>query len=59
MRAATRVIRPGALLRDDLFWVRGKLLLQVGAYGPERVPLLQSSQEFSRKQLEQNAFALG
>ena len=30
VRAATRVVRPGALLRDDLFWVRGKLLLQVG-----------------------------
>ena len=33
VRAATRVVRPGQLLRDDLFWVHGKLLLQVGAYG--------------------------
>ena len=59
VRAATRVIRPGALLRDDLFWVHGKLLLQVGAYGPKGVPLLQSRQEFLAKQLEENAFALG
>ena len=34
VRAATRVIRPGALLRDDLFWVRGTLLLQVGGLRP-------------------------
>ena len=59
VRAATRVIRPGALLRDDLYWVHGKLLLQVGAYGPKGVPLLQSRQEFLAKQLEENAFALG
>jgi hypothetical protein len=59
VRAATRVVRPGARLRDDLFWVRGKLLLQVGAYGPPGIPLLQSRQELVAQELDANASALG
>jgi hypothetical protein len=58
VRAATRVIRPGALLRDDLFWVRGTLLLQVGAYGPKGIPLLQSRQELVAVRLDAQASAL-
>lgn len=59
VRAATRVVRPGERLRDDLFWVRGKLLLQVGAYGPPGIPLLQSRQERVAQVLDANAAALG
>jgi hypothetical protein len=59
VRGATRVVRPGKRLRDDLFWVRGKLLLQVGAYGPPGVPLLQSRQELLAARLDANASALG
>ncbi len=55
IRAATRVVRPGTLLRDDLFWVRGRLLLQVGAYGPPGIPLLQSRQELVARKLDANA----
>ena len=58
MRAATRVVRPGTRLRDDLFWVRGKLLLQVGAYGPPGIPLLQSRQELVARRLDASASAL-
>ena len=58
VRAATRVIRPGALLRDDLFWVRGRLLLQVGGYGPKGIPLLQSRQELVALRLDAQAAAL-
>jgi hypothetical protein len=58
VRAATRVIRPGALLRDDLFWVRGTLLLQVGAYGPRGIPLLQSRQELVAVRLDSHASLL-
>ena len=59
VRASTRVIRPGALLRDDLFWVRGTLLLQVGGYGPRGIPLLQSRQELVAVRLDALASALG
>jgi hypothetical protein len=59
VRAATRVVRPGTLLRDDLFWVRGKLLLQVGGYGPPGTPLLQSRQELVALRLDANVAALG
>lgn len=59
VRAATRVIRPGALLPDDLFWVRGKLLLQVGAYGPRGIPLLQSRQELVAVRLDSHASLIG
>jgi hypothetical protein len=58
VRAATRVVRPGTLLRDDLFWVRGKLLLQVGGYGPPGIPLLQSRQELVARKLDAHASAL-
>jgi len=58
VRAATRVVRPGTLLRDDLFWVRGKLLLQVGGYGPPGIPLLRSRQELVARELDENARAL-
>lgn len=58
VRAATRVVRPGERLRDDLFWVRGKLLLQVGAYGPPGIPLLQSRQELVAVRLDTIASAL-
>jgi hypothetical protein len=58
VRAATRVIRPGALLRDDLFWVRGRVLLQVGGYGPRGIPLLQSRQELIAQRLDARASAL-
>ena len=58
VRAATRVVRPGTLLRDDLFWVRGKLLLQVGGYGPPGIPLLQSRQELVARKLDARASAL-
>jgi hypothetical protein len=58
VRAATRVVRPGTRLRDDLFWVRGKLLLQVGGYGPPGIPLLQSRQELVARELDENALAL-
>jgi hypothetical protein len=59
VRAATRVVRPGTRLRDDLFWVDGTLLLQVGAYGPPGIPLLQSRQELVAVELAANASALG
>jgi hypothetical protein len=59
VRTATRVVRPGSLLRDDLFWVHGKLLLQVGAYGPAGVPLLRSRQVLLAERLDANASALG
>jgi hypothetical protein len=59
VRASTRVIRPGALLRDDLFWVRGTLLLQVGGYGPRGIPLLQSRQELVAVRLDALASAVG
>ena len=49
---------PGTLLRDDLFWVRGKLLLQVGGYGPPGIPLLQSRQELVARKLDARASAL-
>ena len=55
---AVRVVRPGRNLRDDLFWVRGSLLLQVGGYGPPGVPLLQSRQELVARELEAKATAL-
>jgi hypothetical protein len=58
VRAATRVVRPGSLLRDDIFWVRGKLLLQVGGYGPPGIPLLQSRQEHVARKLDAHASAL-
>ena len=58
VHAATRVVRPGTLLRDDLFWVRGKLLLQVGGYGPPGIPLLQSRQELVARKLDARASAL-
>ena len=58
VRAATRVVRPGSLLRDDIFWVRGTLLLQVGAYGPPGIPLLQSRQELVALALDAQASAL-
>jgi len=58
VRAATRVVRPGTLLRDDLFWVRGKLLLQVGGYGPPGIPLMQSRQELVARKLDARASAL-
>jgi hypothetical protein len=59
VRAATRVVRPGKRLRDDLFWVHGKLLLQVGAYGPPGIPLLHSRQDVLAARLDANASALG
>ena len=59
VRSATRVVRPGQLLRDDLFWVHGKLLLQVGAYGSPGIPLLQSRQELVARTLDANASGLG
>ena len=58
VRAATRVVRPGTLLRDDIFWVRGNLLLQVGGYGPPGIPLLQSRQEHVARKLDAHASAL-
>ena len=58
VRAATRVVRPGVHLRDDLFWVRGRLLLQVGGYGPPGIPLLRSRQELVARRLDANALAL-
>jgi hypothetical protein len=58
IRAATRVVRPGPLLRDDVYWVRGKLLLQVGGYGPPGVPLLRSRQEFIARELDRRALKL-
>ena len=54
-----RVIRPGARLRNDLLWVHGALLLQVGAYGAPDVPLLESRQILVARMLEANAAALG
>ena len=54
LRAATR---QGGV-RDDLFWVRGKLLLQVGGYGPPGIPLLQSRQELVARKLDARASAL-
>ena len=53
-----RVIRPGKRLRDDLLWVNGTLLLQVGAYGAPEVPLLESRQILVARMLEANAAAL-
>lgn len=58
VRSATRVVRPGSLLRDDLFWVRGSLLLQVGGYGPPGIPLLQSRQDLVAQRLDARASAL-
>ena len=58
-RAGGHAGRPaGTLLRDDLFWVRGKLLLQVGGYGPPGIPLLQSRQELVARKLDARASAL-
>ena len=53
-----RVIRPGTRLRDDLLWVHGALLLQVGAYGAPDVPLLESRQILVARMLEANAATL-
>jgi hypothetical protein len=58
IRASTRVVRPGTLLRDDLFWVRGALLLQVGGYGPPGIPLLRSRQNVVARELDARAAAL-
>jgi hypothetical protein len=58
VRGAVRVVRPGKSLYDDLYWVRGSLLLQVGGYGPPDVPLLQSRQELVARQLDAKATAL-
>lgn len=56
--AGMRVIRPGKRLRDDLLWVHGSLLLQVGAYGAPEVPLLESRQILVARMLEANATEL-
>ena len=58
VRGAVRVVRPGKRLLDDLFWVRGSVLLQVGAYGPPDIPLLQSRQALVARALDANASAL-
>ena len=55
---AVRVVRPGKSLLDDLFWVRGSVLLQVGAYGPPDIPLLQSRQALVARALDAKASAL-
>ena len=56
--SAVRVVRPGKRLLDDLFWVRGSVLLQAGAYGPPDIPLLQSRQALVARALDANASAL-
>jgi hypothetical protein len=56
LEATFRQPLPG--LRDDLFWVRGTLLLQVGGYGPRGIPLLQSRQELVAVRLDARASAL-
>jgi hypothetical protein len=53
-----RVVRPGRSLLDDLFWVRGSVLLQAGAYGPPDIPLLQSRQAVVARALDAKASAL-
>jgi hypothetical protein len=58
VRGAVRVVRPGKRLLDDLFWVRGRLLLQVGGYGPPDIPLLQSRQASVARALDAKAAAL-
>jgi len=58
VRGAVRIVRPGKSLLDDLFWVRGSLLLQVGAYGPPDIPLLQSRQELVARALDAKASTL-
>ena len=55
---AVRVVRPGKRLLDDLYWVRGSLLLQVGGYGPPDIPLLQSRQGFVARALDAKTAAL-
>jgi hypothetical protein len=55
---AVRVVRPGKSLLDDLFWVRGNVLLQVGGYGPPDIPLLQSRQGLVARALDAKASAL-
>jgi hypothetical protein len=55
---AVRVVRPGKSLLDDLFWVRGSVLLQVGGYGPPDIPLLQSRQALVALALDAKAAAL-
>jgi hypothetical protein len=55
---AVRVVRPGKSLLDDLFWVRGSVLLQVGGYGPPDIPLLQSRQALVARALDAKASAL-
>jgi hypothetical protein len=58
VQGAVRVVRPGKSLFDDLYWVRGSLLLQVGGYGPPDTPLLQSRQGFVARELDAKASAL-
>ena len=58
VRGAVRVVRPGKSLLDDLYWVRGSLLLQVGGYGPPDIPLLQSRQGLVARELDAKASAL-
>ena len=58
VRGAVRVVRPGRSLLDDLFWVRGSVLLQAGAYGPPDIPLLQSRQAVVARALDAKASAL-
>jgi hypothetical protein len=58
VRGAVRVVRPGHNLLDDLFWVRGRMLLQVGGYGPRDIPLLQSRQAIVARALDARASAL-
>jgi hypothetical protein len=58
VRGAVRVVRPGRNLLDDLYWVRGSVLLQVGGYGPPGIPLLQSRQGLVARELDAKASAL-
>jgi hypothetical protein len=58
IRGAVRVVRPGRSLLDDLFWIRGSLLLQVGGYGPPDIPLLRSRQTLIVRALDAKASAL-
>ena len=58
VRGAVRVVRPGRSLLDDLFWVRGSVLLQVGGYGPPDIPLLRSRQTLIARALDAKASAL-
>ncbi|HET6173357.1 MAG TPA: hypothetical protein VFD90_12155 [Gaiellales bacterium] len=58
VRAGLRVVRPGRSLLDDLFWVRGSVLLQVGGYGPPDIPLLESRQALVARALDAKASAL-